>query len=380
MAKLNPGRRAALKALIAVELGAHAEEELNRFAPRDAKDRGLAWHLCLGTLRHQGSIDAALAPYLKTPIQKLDGPVRAAIRMGTFECAFSRTPARAAVDQTVEGVRAIGFGRASRFVNAVMRRIAKATIDPSPECNLPGWLYDRWAGHGDWLGAIQQPAVINVASARPPDLEGAQPGMAGGEVVPGIWKLPGGLGNVTTLDGYAEGTFWVMDPAAARVVDMLNEAIAPGSLVLDACAAPGGKSFRLARHGHSVTAVDRDQRRLDRMTENLDRLRLSIDLVSHDWLDGEAHFGRFDGVLVDAPCTALGTVRRHPEILWRRKLGDIAAMAVTQRVILRNASRHVKADGRLLYTVCSTEPEEGASIAESLEGWEIIQQWNKANI
>jgi len=377
MGRLNPGRRAALKALIAVEDGAYAEEELSRLAPDSGSDRGLAWHLCLGTLRLQGSIDSALKPHLRTPIGKLDVAVRCALRLGTFECTQSRTPARAAVDQAVEAVRAVGYGRASGFVNAVLRKVADANLDTSADTNLPSWLAERWKGYDEWIARIQVPARINLAGDECPTLEGCVPASVGGQTVPKLWQVPTGLGQVSTLPGFKEGRYWVMDPAAAHVADILSRAMGASGTILDACAAPGGKSFRLAQHGHAVTALDRDQKRLERMAENLERLHLSIDMVRHDWMGGSMKgLGLFDGVLVDAPCSALGTVRRHPEILWRRRPGDVPAMAVAQRTILAHASEHVRPGGVLVYAVCSTEPEEGIKVAESLEGWKVSQKWD----
>jgi len=376
MSRLNLGRLGALRSLIAVEDGAFAEEVLAKHAPKGGSDRGLAWHLCLGTLRLQGALDQAIQPHLRQPIDKLDAPVRCALRMGTFEATQSRTPARAAVDQSVEAVRAVGYGRASGLVNAVLRKTSIGSISDDPVDNLPAWLAERWAPHTEWLRRIQSPARINIAGTPPPDLDCEQARL-GDHLVPDVWQLPEGIGAIPALDGFHEGAFWVMDPSAAHVADMVCEQVGPTGSVLDACAAPGGKSFRMVRHGLDVVAIDRETSRLDRMAKNIDRLGLELTLDQHDWMDGP-HPSKelFDAVLVDAPCSALGTVRRHPEILWRRQLGDLRAQSVIQRQVLRNAARHVKPGGTLVYAVCSPEKEEGREVVDSMSGWEVSGEWS----
>ena len=154
-----------------------------------------------------------------------------------------------------------------------------------------------------------------------------------------------------------------MDPAAIATADLLG--VQEGERVLDACAAPGGKSFRLVSQGGHVTATDRSRNRLKRLKENAGRIGLSVTPLEIDWEQGD--FGKmepFDAVLVDAPCTGLGTLRRHPEIRWRSLPSDPLAMSLTQKTILRSASTLLKPGGRLVYAVCSPEPEEGRLVVE----------------
>jgi 16S rRNA (cytosine967-C5)-methyltransferase len=262
------------------------------------------------------------------------------------------------------------------LVNAVLRKTSVGTIDEDPTANLPSWLVDRWAPHQDWLTRIRTPARINVAG-RPPSGVECTAAHIGERVMENLWTLPEGIGSITELEGFQEGAFWVMDPAAAHVADMVAEAIGGTGTVLDACAAPGGKSIRMAHHGLDVVAVDREEGRLKRMTENLDRLGIDIRLESHDWSFGpHKDLGVFDAVLVDAPCSTLGTVRRHPEILWRRQLGDLHAQSIIQRTVLRGAAQHVRKGGALIYAVCSPEPEEGQVVVDSMDGWHISDEWN----
>jgi 16S rRNA (cytosine967-C5)-methyltransferase len=223
-----------------------------------------------------------------------------------------------------------------------------------------------------------KPARVTLAGAPPEGVE-VTPAVLGDAVIDKLWLLPSGAGNVADLPGFTEGHFWVMDPSAAKVADLVAESTPAGGSVLDACAAPGGKAFRLSKAGFQVTGVDRSPDRLYLMSTNLSRLKMDIQLQPHDWLVGDLGGDQaFDSVLVDAPCTGLGTVRRHPEIIWRKEAGDPAAMGVTQRQILRNAAAHVKPGGALVYSVCSTEREEGTDVAESMTGWTIQKTWSSA--
>ena len=376
MSRANPGRVSALKALVGVEEGGRAEDLLAELSPKAGKDRALAWHLTLGTLRWRGNLDHGLQPHLRRPVGDLDAPVRAALRMGLFEAHLSRTPARAAVHQAVECTKVVGMRRASGMVNAVLRRASQLPLPTDPSHTLPPWLYARWASHERWIERIREPAVITIAGCPPRGTE-LEPAILEGRPVKDMWRLAASSGQVSELDGYDDGLFWVMDPAAARVADMVTEELGGSGRVLDACAAPGGKTFRMAASGLEVVAVDSSKSRIDRMIENLQRLNRQTEIRTHDWLSGPIEGCEpFDAVLVDAPCTALGVVRRHPEIIWRRQPGDAAAMSVSQRIILRNAANHVKRGGALIYAVCSTEPEEGIAVAEGLQGWSVSKTWS----
>lgn len=378
VSKLNPGRLAALRTLVEVERGAHAEDRLPVHAPTGGSDRGLAWHLALGTLRWQGALDHHLKPLVTRPLAKLDPTVRCALRMGTFENHRMNAPARAVVHQTVEAVKRLGYRRAAGVVNAVLRKSAHGSLSTDSVHLLPDWLDSRWRTHTAWLERIRTPAPLSIAGVGLEDL-GLDPTRLGGDIVRDLWTLPPGSGSVDQLDGFDEGRFWVMDAAAARVADMAANVTPDGGTVLDACAAPGGKTFRLLTGGFRVTSVDVSPERIERFMQNAQRLRLDVACRQHDWVEGQAPtLGTFDTVLVDAPCTGLGTVRRHPEILWRRAVGDPAAMAIAQRQIVQNALHHVKPGGHLIYAVCSMEPEEGVDVAASIDGWAVEDRWASA--
>ncbi|MES2637831.1 MAG: transcription antitermination factor NusB [Myxococcota bacterium] len=372
--KVNPGRAAAVQALLAVERGEHAEDALARLAPRDPADRALAWHLVLGILRNRPAVDAIVQQAAKRTTKNLDPEVLAALRMGVFELRRSRVPPHAAVDQAVEACRAAGVGHAAGFVNAVLRN--QGSFDPDEDSRLghPAWLVHRWrrrygADADRWMVANNEPAPVYIAAKEDPAGVSRMFQHRGLTLTPvghDLFRLPEGAGNIDDLPGFAEGQWWVMDPAAAAVADLVGD-IAEGTEVLDVCAAPGGKSFRLASRGARVHATDVDPKRLERVQEGAERLDLAVWGEAHDWTTGPLD-RTFPLVLVDAPCTGLGTLRRHPDIRWRRKQEDIAAAASKQWAILQNAARCVAPGGALVYAVCSPEPEEGEDIAKKL-GW-----------
>lgn len=381
MSRLNPGRLAAGRVLLSVERGGHAEDLLAELAPPEDADRRLAWHLVQGVLRRQGSLDSVLAQTAGRRVAKIDPPARIALRQGLFEIALARTPTRAAVDQAVELCKRIGGKRAAGFVNAVLRKAADRPFPDDPWLDLPPWLAERWRGTMDpWVHRLHAPPPLSGVWRDPrapvADLP-TRPASAAGQLVPGAFEVVDPTGPVDKLPGFADGQWWVMDPAAAAVADLGRPA--PGVRALDACAAPGGKGLRLAAQGAEVLAVDLVEQRLARVTEAAERTGLPLQTRQHDWLEGPLPDGPlFDLVLVDAPCSGLGTLRRHPEIRWRRQPTDPAAMALRQRRILTAASQHVGPGGRLVYAVCSPMPEEGLAVVETLADFTIRQAWSSA--
>ena len=232
--------------------------------------------------------------------------------------------------------------------------------------DVPAWLFDRWvATYGE--ADARRIAEASLTEA-PLDLSvKAEPAAwaerLGGIVLPtGSVRLAAG-GRIEDLDGYADGAWWVQDAAAALPARLLGPVA--GRTVADLCAAPGGKTAELATAGAAVTAVDLAGARLARLAANLERLHLKADIVEADaatWEPGRT----FDAVLLDAPCTATGTIRRHPDILRLKRPDDVAALAALQQRLLDNAVRLVKAGGTLVYGTCSLEPEEGSRQIERL--------------
>jgi 16S rRNA (cytosine967-C5)-methyltransferase len=324
-------------------------------------------------LRRQGALDAALAPHLSRPIHRLDPAPRIALRLGLFEAKLSRTPLHAAVDQAVELTRRLGGARASGLVNAVLRKAASRDLSDDHLLDLPQWLASEWSEWSGWIARTREPArlcVVTPDGEAPADLS-VEPAAAAGQPVDGAFWVNDTSGAVEQLPGFAEGAWWVMDPAAAAVADLCE-----GSTILDACAAPGGKTFRLAARGAAVLSVDLEPERLARLESGAARLGLPVRVRQHDWLTGPIpELGTFDTVLVDAPCTGLGVIRRHPEIRWRRLQSDPAAMAFRQRQILQAAAAHVGPDGRLVYAVCSPMTAEGEAVAGGLADFHITARW-----
>ncbi len=371
MGRVSPGRVGAARALVAIEAGEPSDRALEATLG-GSRDRELGWHLAMGVLRRRGEVDAALRPCLRQPLASMDPGVRAALRVGTFDKLWSRTRAHAAVHQGVEVVRALGLGRAAGLVNAVLRRVARPQADPA-RVNLPPWLLERWiARYGEraalaWSRAWLEPPPLGVVCDDPAVVQAwreagleVRPARAGDRHPAWAWWIAGHRGPIPGLPGWQRAAAWVQDPAAVAVADLCEPA--PGRTILDACAAPGGKTMRLARRGARVTAVDRSEARLERLRENLARTGLAAEVRACDWMEGDLGAARFDAVLVDAPCTALGTARRHPEVKWRRQEIDLDEAAARQLAILRAASGHVRPGGALVYAVCSPEPEEGERV------------------
>jgi 16S rRNA (cytosine967-C5)-methyltransferase len=381
--RLNPARLAVVRVLSAADEGEHVEEALVRWAPHRGADRALAWNLAWGVLRHREELDAAIAVLASRPVQSIDPIARAALRMGLFELRFSRVPAHAGVDGAVDACKRAGGGRAAGLVNAVLRRWESA---PGPsarqQLNHPEWLLQRWEARWGpeaaeaWARRNNAPAPLAIATLPgAPDLSGAfrerglvlEEATANGQVVPGAFLVRGEAGLVPRLPGFQDGFWWVQDPAATAVADLVGSK--PGLRVLDACASPGGKSFRIASAGAEVLAVDRNAERLRLVDEGAGRLGLRIPTCAHDWeagsLEDEQIKDGFHAVLVDAPCSGLGTLRRHPDIRWRRQPGDLVRNATRQGAILGAVVPAVLPRGLLVYAVCSAEPEEGDGVVRA---------------
>jgi 16S rRNA (cytosine967-C5)-methyltransferase len=375
--RLSPGRLTAGRALLDAERGGHLDEALEAGG---VEERPLANHLAYGVCRRRGVVDLALAAVSDRPLQRLDAPVLVALRVGAFERLFSRTPDHAAVGEAVELCRALGAPHASGFVNALLRRVSAPVEELPLWVNHPAWWAARWRARigdealGAWCLRESEPPPIGViakdgdtaAFAALLTAEGltVRPALAGGLEVPGALWINPPFGKVESLPGFAEGKFWVMDPAAAAIADLVGAA--PGQRVLDACAAPGGKTLRLLASGAEVLATDKKVNRLARMAESLGRVGLSAESRRVDWQAADPGVTEtFDAALVDAPCTGLGTMRRHPEVRWSRGAGDPAAMSLHQRVILKNVAARVKPGGALVYAVCSPEPEEGDGVVRA---------------
>jgi 16S rRNA (cytosine967-C5)-methyltransferase len=367
-----PARAAALD-LLGAALGRRAglDEGLSHpaLAALPPRDRAFARALVMATLRALGPIDAALQARLKKPPP--DRVVQI-LRLGAAQLLVLGTPAHAAVSSAVDLAQAHRESRALKgLVNAVLRGLVREPpkLD-DPDLFAPPWLYARWRAA---YGVETAREVATLIGAEPAaDLSLKDPGQAStiaealdGEILPGGSVRTGRRGEVSAWPGFAEGLWWVQDAAAAVPARLLG--IKPGQQALDLCAAPGGKTLQLAAAGAQVTAVDRSPARLKRLSENLARTGLSAEVIAADaaeWSDSRS----FDAVLLDAPCSATGTFRRHPDVLWAARPSDVASLVSVQSRLLDAAARRVRPGGRLVYCVCSLEPEEGeAQIAAFLK-------------
>jgi 16S rRNA (cytosine967-C5)-methyltransferase len=358
-----PPREAAIELLQAgLEKRGGFEEAMNRppFSTLPQRDRAWARALAATAFRRLGPIDAILAARLQKPPPER---VRSILILGLVQLLHRDTPAFAAVATSVQLAEANRGSRPLKgLVNAVLRGVGR---DPPPEAapeeHLPPWLAARW---GATYGQETMRAIAAAVPAEPPtDVTPRDPADAG-TLAPLLQAepLPGGSlrsalrGELAEWPGFKEGRWWVQDFAAAIPARLLD--VKPGETALDLCAAPGGKTLQLAAAGAEVVAVDRSASRLKRLRENLARVDLKAEVVVADaaaWTDER----QFDAVLLDAPCTATGTFRRHPDVLWAAAPGDIVKLAALQTRLLDAAAVRVRPGGRLVYCVCSLEPEEG---------------------
>ncbi len=308
--------------------------------------------LLLSTLRHLGQIDALLKPLLDKPIAPKHRPVMDVLRLGVAQLVVLDTAAHAAVNESVELVKASKHAGLAGMVNAVLKKVQGPL--PDARHNLPAWLEKRWK---DQHGKPTTDTICFVAAERPPlDLNATASFDEGARLDEHIWRMAFDHKPVPTLEGYEEGAFFIQDVAASYPVRLLKDL--RGKRVLDIGAAPGGKTAQLAQAGAQVTALDKSQSRSQRLRGNMARLKLDVEIVVADALEYEPA-APFDVVVLDAPCSATGTWRRHPEVVHITTLEDITELAATQRLLLERAWGWVKPGGTLLYCVCSLEREEG---------------------
>jgi 16S rRNA (cytosine967-C5)-methyltransferase len=345
-----------LQAALARRGGLEEALSAGRYVALAPRDRAFARAVVMATLRRLGPIDRALDSKLH---REPPAPTRDLLRLGLAQAFWLDTPAFAAVDTTVAAAPKPLRG----LVNAVLRGILRdGAPDDAPEHLAPSWLLARWRaafGEADALAIAGQIAVepaTDLTLRDPNDIEMAQTLEA--ERLPEGSLRMARRGDVAAWPGYDDGRWWVQDRAAAIPARLLG--VRPGQTALDVCAAPGGKTLQLAAAGAQVTALDKSSGRLRRVTTGLARTGLAAETIVADavvWRDART----FDAVLLDAPCSATGTFRRHPDVLWNARPGDIPALAELQARLLTTAARRVKPGGLLLYSVCSLEPEEGES-------------------
>jgi 16S rRNA (cytosine967-C5)-methyltransferase len=374
MAPLVPGlavRSIAAEILDGVLLRKRAlDEQLEDQAALRAlseRDRALTRRLVATALRRRGTLRYVLSQLLQRGLPANVPRLESALLLGATQILFLDVADHAAVDLAVRLVRTDRRSAPyAGLVNAVLRRLARerrrliADLDPIA-LDTPKWLMRRWIAT---YGVETARAIAAVHATEPPlDLTvkgdpAKAAALLGGQVLPtgSVRLVPRGV--VTRMPGYAEGEWWVQDAAAALPAKFLGNV--HGLRVADLCAAPGGKTAQLAHAGAHVVAVDQSPARLARLRENLARLNLHAETVAADattWQNGP-----FDGVLLDAPCSATGTIRRHPDVPWLKSESDLESLTALQRALFAQAVRLLKPGGLLVYSTCSLEPEEGEHI------------------
>ena len=340
-----------------------------QFRALPVRDRNLVRAILGAALRRRGELAAAIERCLDRPPEDKAGTLSALLHVGAAQILFMNVPDHAAVSLAVSAAMADKRTRQARgLVNSVLRRLARErdeilSLADAGRRNTPDWLFQRWSA---FYGEETAGAIATAHLAIPPlDLtprQGEPASVAvlaaelGGTVLPtGSIRLQS-PGRITALPGFEAGSWWVQDAAAAIPARLLGQIA--GKSVADLCAAPGGKTAQLAAAGAHLTAVDISENRLRRLSRNLARLKLDAQTVTADLLTWTPD-DRFDAILLDAPCSATGTIRRHPDIAWLKAPRDIAILADLQGRLLDRAATWLRPGGRLVYCTCSLEKEEG---------------------
>jgi 16S rRNA (cytosine967-C5)-methyltransferase len=378
MASVSPARKAAFEILLEVERGrAHSDELLRskRVSDLTPPDRNLATALVLGVLRWQIRLDQQIRVFLDRPNAHLDTEIAIALRLGAFQLLhMDRVPAHAALDESVELAKQAGHRFAARMVNAVLRKLAGATkSEGETEARVqayPAWMVERWNrfyGPDGVLavcvhGQEQPAAAVRVAGSEVlEELSAAGISLEAGNLLRAAWIVR--AGDVTEIDGFREGRVRMQDEGSQLVAEVAGR----GEMILDCCAAPGGKTLILAERNPAarIVACDSSAQRLAQLQKRLSPLGARVECRLEDaaTLTDE---GAFDLVLADVPCSGTGTLGRNPEIRHRLRMEDLARQAERQRTILRAALRAVRGGGRVVYSTCSLEPEENEDVVAAV--------------
>ncbi len=369
-------RQAAVDMICAVMWrGQFLDEALESAASAidDPRDRGFVRLLAATALRRKGQIDKSLSRFLDQPLDRRSGPVRAILLVGAAQLMFLGVEPHAAISTAVDiAARDREAKRFKSLINAVLRRVADNLDElmgelPPALDNVPAWLATKLRADlgPDTARRVAEAHLVQAdldLSLKSPDAAGELVA-AGGHLLPtGSVRFNVPYPAIPELPGYAEGNWWVQDAAAALPARLLGNV--SGAKVLDMCAAPGGKTLQLAAAGADVTALDISEDRMARVKENLARTGLNASCLVQDAATYEPD-QLFEAILLDAPCTATGTIRRHPELPWLRRPDGIAGLLAHQRLLLRRAATLLKPGGTLVYAVCSLLAEEGPKQIQS---------------
>jgi 16S rRNA (cytosine967-C5)-methyltransferase len=330
----------------------------------EERDRAFAKMAVMTIIRRRGQLNALIETCLTRPLPSKPWQLRILLQLGIVQVLFMDVPDHAAVDSTVSMAKDLQFPPPLiGFVNALMRRMTREGRDllqkfENPELNLPDWLWKNWV---KTYGLASASKIAKSLLLEPPlDLTLRDKNFTHHfpnsiEIMPGTMRLPK-TGSIQSLNGFSEGLWWVQDIAASLPVKMMGPLA--GRTVADLCAAPGGKTAQLIAAQANVTAIDRSEARLGRLRDNLKRLSLTAEIIHADaskWMPVTL----FDVILLDAPCSATGTLRRHPDVAWLKTSDDIEKLALSQKKLLNNSIKMLKKDGILIYCTCSLQAEEG---------------------
>ena len=390
---IAPARIAAYETVVAVAAGradlpaalAHARTRLH-----DERDRALAGEIATGTLRWQGAFDHIIEQFARRPPARLDAEILAILRTGIFQLLhLDRVPASAVVDDAVDLARKAGKKSAAGFVNALLRRVSREReqlpLPKSPPIDVlsialshPRWLAARWLDrHGfdataAWARFNNGPAPLTLrvntlltsTAALTAALAGAGVTTEPARFAPNALVVTDGNPLLTPLAH--TGQFFVQDEASQLVGEYVGAA--PGETILDACASPGGKTTQMAAamDGRgTIVATDVRGRRVDLLARTVAQSgAANVRVVQADARAAPAFHPVFDAILIDAPCSGLGTIRRDPDVRWRRSESDLATLADRQREMLASLATIVRPGGRLVYSTCSSEPEENEAVVQ----------------
>jgi len=335
--------------------------------PLEKRDEAFVRLLVMTFLRHKGEAQVLWNRFLQKPLSEKERYVRDALSLGVIQAVYLKTPSYAVVSPIVSILKHYKRGAFAPLANAVLRQVVRQEdpVAAAPEKNFPEWLD---AALTDAYGIRTTRKIQEAFLNEPPldisvknDAEAWAKRLNGVKIATDTVRCAND-GDVMKKAGYDDGQWWVQDLSASLPVKIMKDL--SGAEILDVCAAPGGKTAQLCAAGAHVTALDVSENRLKRLKSNMDRLRFSPKTVCADfrkWDDGVL----YDGVLLDAPCSATGTIRRHPDVLYHRTREDIARLAAVQSELLEKAVKKTVVGGLIVYGVCSILPEEGEKIIEA---------------
>ena len=334
------------------------------------RDRSHARAMIGTTLRRLGQIDELINIFLERPLPRKSLVIKNILRIGIAQLLFMNTAPHAAVDTAVKLTQDRGFGAYKKFVNAVLRRVSREGLSiikkqDAIRINTPDWLWDSWV---EAYGVKTCRAIAEAHLTEAP-LDITAPydtalwaKRLNAEILPtGTLRCKAG-GLVSKLPGYQRGAWWVQDAAATLSVRLLGDI--KNKHVIDLCAAPGGKTAQLAKAGAMVTAIDRSEKRLDRLRKNMSRINVNVDSITADatlWRPKKPA----SAVLLDAPCSSTGTIRRHPDVMHLKSTQEVAKLVDVQKRLLNAAIEMVRPGGLIVYCLCSLESEEGPALAQA---------------